>query len=1246
MPKLEDIERLKKIVDSLGNEQAVRQERGETVEEVAPPEQTLSSDLEDLLGISGGDQGTEPTAIDLSSLDTTPVSEDLQLDDISQALGENGEQVPDTEEAMGLDVLPETFGADQSDVGATAGDQTMGASSPEGFDLGALGISQETGAGDVAEPPADILTEEPETTAGEPSAEGMQDIFSMPETGEDKDSDTIDTASLEGFDLGALGLETPDETPAGEAGDLPTETPETPAIDRDAAAPEEYAEPPVEEALDSFARPEEAVTSEGGETLDTAGLAELDLGDFGLETPAETPSDAAGDMPAEAPETPAIDIGAAAPEAPAEPPAEEALDEFAVPGTGAEEGGGELPAFDLSDFQISEPGPEEPAEIPPSVPADGEGFELPESDALIPPGEALFDQETAELPSAPEETAPDAGGGLDQFDLPDFADLGGPGEEIEPEAAPGAGDLEAQMFDLPEGEETGPLAPETGGESGGDLASFEMPDLSEIGEGFSAEPPSAPEEPAAPDDQGLDEFQLPEFSLPSEPPAEPKGSERDAPPASGIQELAGAEEDFSISQGDFDNLQATLATLPLNLKIIIEELIGEKDLKGPRLKRLLDALIAGESPKALAGIVSSITGQKIILPKSFEKKTGLAFERDRESFAYFLRTHGLKALAVIGIVAVVLFILVVGGYRYILKPLLAMPVYDRGYEDVLAGRLEEGQRKFDQASRIWDSRDQYYRFADAYREHAPGALTYPDNLYRRLLERYPGDVRGTIDYARLKTLQMKYSESRDLLEGGLLLRDMNNFDGLAPCADSYLAWAEEDPAKLKDAEYYYDTLVERHGQRTEAWLKLLEFYIRSERLVAAAGGTAPDNTRKVTRGALELKRRGYNVVDPGIYTLIAEYLNDKNELDQVPEILNKVESAAPGYALAAYERARYYRRTGETDHELPALERAVDLFRNPEPDRGRGYLLADERRHSAERAAKMVLAQTRLGEIYAGRGKPELAEDLLLEAQALYENRVYELKGTRFAAGGAFGRIYYDLGNISLGNNNLDRALTLYGKAEENGFSDPDQTYKKGFIQYHRADYDAALLEFHKANGALPENENVLFALATTEYRRRQYQIAEGYYLYAAKLMRAQVDAVPDLRPEDNPHDLNLLTNLYVTYNNLGCTYFKRSTNRRDHLITEALDYLYQASEIYDVISRYPDSLKRYEDTMVVKRRGGERLPNQQRVAPPFYNEDIIYHDKAGKVFLNERLDVIIYDLAYADLNSPKIIGGDRRPGS
>ena len=63
MPKLEDIERLKKIVDSMGDEKAVREERGETVEEVTPPDQTLSSDLEDLLGLSEKEGEAAPPPI-------------------------------------------------------------------------------------------------------------------------------------------------------------------------------------------------------------------------------------------------------------------------------------------------------------------------------------------------------------------------------------------------------------------------------------------------------------------------------------------------------------------------------------------------------------------------------------------------------------------------------------------------------------------------------------------------------------------------------------------------------------------------------------------------------------------------------------------------------------------------------------------------------------------------------------------------------------------------------------------------------------------------------------------------------------------------------------------------------------------------------------------------------------------------------------------------------------------------------
>ncbi|HEQ71573.1 MAG TPA: tetratricopeptide repeat protein, partial [Spirochaetia bacterium] len=242
---------------------------------------------------------------------------------------------------------------------------------------------------------------------------------------------------------------------------------------------------------------------------------------------------------------------------------------------------------------------------------------------------------------------------------------------------------------------------------------------------------------------------------------------------------------------------------------------------------------------------------------------------------------------------------------------------------------------------------------------------------------------------------------------------------------------------------------------------------------------------------------------------------------------------------------------------------------------------------------------------------------------------------------GAFGKIFYNRGNIAFLSANYDRALDFYVSAERYGFIHPDQYYKKGFIFYRRGDYDEARNEFHTAAAELPENENILYALATTEYRRLQFAVAEGYYLYLADLLRTRMDMIPEIREEDNPAHRDLITNLYVTYNNLGCTYFKRSTVPGDRNTTEALAYLERAAELYDAISRDPETLARLEQTKIARRRGGEEYVanGMLRKAPyPFYNMDVIFHEKENTVYLNEEIDVEIYDLLPVTLESSGLL--------
>jgi len=770
--------------------------------------------------------------------------------------------------------------------------------------------------------------------------------------------------------------------------------------------------------------------------------------------------------------------------------------------------------------------------------------------------------------------------------------------------------------------------------------------------------------------EGLDEFKADQFSLPEEGlafgmPEEKIAFDEVSPTAKiareqGIEygELGEAEEEIQYSPAQFELIKATLNTLPLNLKLLIEELIGEKGLSGERLKRLLDALATGQSPRAIVDLVGSITGQKIQLPKSFEKRSGLAFEKEKDTLAYFLRTKGKKALFVIGLVFAGLVALVVFLERQVFPFLRATPIYEEGYQALMQDRYEEANRKFKEASTIWDSKDQYYRFAEGFIER--GNYFYAHKKYSELLARYPDDTKGLIDYARLETLRGEYKHSEKLVVNNLLMRDLHNYEGNLTAGENYLAWAEEDLSKIKEADYYFSFLVKANPQKMDAHLKRISYLIRSEYLARQAGDLGLDNEASLLRYVTYLKSLEYREADPYIYTQLAEYLIDKRELEDVRDILLKALDKNSRLAETWYEFARFARLDKDKKAELKALTNALNLFEaKPEAKKGRDYLLPQEAVAAANKKAKHILTLNRLGEYYylsslevgnkdAPAALPQ-AEEKLIKAQRLFEQNRGELLRSRFGREGAFGKIYYNLGNLAFASSNWLKALDFFLQAEKNGFKDVDQTYKIGFVYYSQADYDAALKAFYEANQELEDNPNLLYALATTQYRRGQYAIAEGYYLYLLRLLGELKDQQAEFDLERNPEQRSLLTNYYLTYNNLGCTYFKQATPRHEKKLTEAILYLQKAAEFYDLMTRDPQTLARLEEMTVTVRQGkkenirGQGAEARFLKAPtPMYNLDVIMHNKAGQVYLGEYIDVAIYNLLPLTLSSKSnlVVGG------
>ncbi|RPJ09064.1 MAG: hypothetical protein EHM28_02610, partial [Spirochaetaceae bacterium] len=1110
MPKIEDIDKLKEMVNSLGNEPAIRQARGEAVENLSAPEQGLSQDLSDLLGISGQTKEEGPKDEDSFSLDS------LDLGNITAETPEAPEspEIPSeipTEPSTGA---PSTNALSADEIPSDDQGLSLTGDDFESLFKDAMAITEgQPGESTVAD---EILGE------GIPSAEAS----------------SLDTVG--DFDL-------PDASEMTSLGSAETTEPDTTV-------------PPGTESLFETGFDESAQT----------GIPEFELPESSAEQPgAEEPV--------------------------AEQPEEESQEGFSE----ADFSSFKLP--DFGDFSQTAGGAEEPGMETPGSELGSEAFS-----EGISPEEAFGEGSSTEVP---------------EFRMPGISGLD-QNAGIEEEAAAEAPPVMGEAVEIEAGPDEEKSIPEE--------SAFEMPDVSGMNfptmEEMSASP--EPEEGMQEDklgtgqpsgkagDQHLDQYAVDDFSLPEggkgyeaatfEEPAGFKEKMRGTPTGKiqgkdGMGLPGGMDESHQFSQSDFDRIKRTLASLPLNLKMAVEELIGEQELFGEKLNILLNALLAGESPKAIAGIVSSITGKKIVLPKSFEKRTGTAFEAERESFAFWLKTKGWKVTLVVTGVVLLLFLIGWVASEYVIKPISAMSLYDEGYRMLAAGNQTTANAKFDEAIRIWDSKDQYYRFAEGFLEK--DNIAFARHKYIALLRRYPGDARGLIDLARLETLAGNFLRSEELLVTGatdpatrftwygFLQNDPNNFEANIASAENYLAWSEVDFTRQKDAEQVYTFIAQKFPDRPESHMARLDYLIRIEAVAQEKGIKDFDNLNRILAYRTFLRDKGWSIIDPKVYTRMASYLIDKKEYDYVDEILARAKERNPGDPFIYFELARYYKATGST-REREALEWAVKYFENPpeSKDPGRAWMLAQERRYSLERTARHILAYNLLGESYLydkADPKPEKALPMFIAAQRLFVQEQQRLLELPMAKDGAFGKIYYNLGVIAFSNSDFDPALAHFSDARKSGFISPDQFYKTGFIRFRKGDFDAALLDFDSALKELPDNIPALFAIASTEYRKRQYAIAQGYYLHLLEMLDMQKAAIPGaIQADNNPTHRNLVVNMFLVLNNLGCTYFKQSTVKGQEYETRSLVMFTRAMQLFDAISRDVVTMERLRETTTSVRVG------------------------------------------------------------
>jgi len=832
-------------------------------------------------------------------------------------------------------------------------------------------------------------------------------------------------------------------------------------------------------------------------------------------------------------------------------------------------------------------------EAPPDFPdleaaAPNENFVL---DDVLPPdtdfstGDASADFGDLALPSDDFSEA-DAGAGFDDLTLP-----GADSSEADASAGfddmtlPSADSFETDAGSIPDfgADDTLPeLTPHTGAEDSGDLPSF-----GDLGGDFASD---AIELDTATDagtgESSEIDFDGDDFHIPGLDDIFDKGKKAAAPPPvqkrglfgrrkkEVVEEESAADdeevEEIQLSQEDLDKLMATLTAYPLNLRIACEELIAEQVLVPQQLSKLIRYLIRGVPARDAAEFAGELLGKTIIIPRSFEKSSGAAWEEEKASFAYIFVHNFLPVLRLFAFIAAMAASVIYLGYKFVYIPIKAESLYKRGYERISAGEYQRANELFHEAFLTHRKKKWFYTYATGFRDQRRYMLA--EAKYDELLRYYPRDKRGVLEYANLETYYLlNYDKANRLLQQQLLDYAPNDYDGLLAAGDNFLLWADSDPSrfydKYEDARFSYARILELKGWQIPIVERMLTYFIRTDNLKEVLFlRNWFDSDRKRRLSPETIAELGGYLLDKQLAAASGEVKGVPNpyveSIESVRAMLLQAVREKPELPEPHYHLARYYKNLNNVYEERLTLENAIRAFDLAKSETVRRRLYRVDTHY---RYANMLINNREFfpAEVQLVRGI-ELYEDFLsrnIIPPSVQLGQLYAAKG--------------DL-EYFVKTGDMQAALNDYNLAEKYGYAPPEIQYRMGAAYYYLENWKNALEYLFKASTDLPLNRRLLFALGNTAYKRGDYFAAQGYYSRLLDILDYQRVRLPATLPNDRPEFLEFGERLMMAYNNAGVVYeaLAGQTGNRSYR-TRALALYADSARAWDSITRNPTTMAR-----------------------------------------------------------------------
>lgn len=1120
--------------------------------------------------------------------DLTPI-EDQDLDSLLAFSGDGTVETEEEEEDDDYGVQDEA----PAEAASSGPEESAAADADDEFDLASFAAAADPTASAVPEAKPEPA---PEPAKPAPAVEAVpepaEEAF-IPEPAAEADSltelpddiPTIDDADAAAFtDAGVASAE------AADAGDAASDS----SFDFDAAGegldlgeslPDELREAPDPGALAAY---EDRKKQEAGgavpEAEDLAGaeesfdVSDLDSPDFGAEIPAGGETMDAGSAEA-AGLTEPFDAGSAdeagdtgnAVDAAAELSAlDESLFSDTVPAADesvAAEDETALP--DMGEFAGEEfsPAAEAVEELPADADTLAELGDLPDfSDDGETKDMGAADTGVEELPASDDMTAMDTGtaAALDGMDLPDIGDMdsfSAPDEAAPLEEAEAAAESE-DAGDTVESFDT----------SGMDGVDFDAP--VDAGNDFELGNITAQD--------GNEEFSIPGFSDTVTANLNKKAPEpvadTESGPASGP-----AKPKNTFTDAEYKLFLENLEHYPLNIRLAIELFATKSDFTDDAQFEIFEEVLKKVPAKKVASDLEKLLSdedlqqlgiQSLSVPKDFERRSNEEWEAYKKTPQYQLKNRILP-LAILGTAAAILiFCIWILSDNFVYKPLMARHFYKQGYELIEENMYPQSEDKFNRALVFQSVKNWFYRYAESYRAHKQ--FDRAENMYRQILKRYKQDKPAGLALADMLANDMfNYPEAEKVLKREVLDYYVNDYDGMLQLGDTYLSWADDDPAKFDKAKEQYDLLYELYGNQKKLTPKILSrqmrYYVRTDNLpqvLQYKEGYFPDNKNLDSEDLIEvsgyLLDKRYGDLPPS-----QEYL--RSHIEGLRGLLEAAVKSNPQNPTALYNMGRYYMRAYNTKLGMNCFNQAIEFFTAMRP-------------RSTRDTYKLIDTYRLLGEAYAEEEKYIDAETQYVKGKDLFEKE--NASNKYFKGTESVGKLYADLGNIDYFiSGKMDVALDNYVKSVNNENDTPSIRYRIGYIQYTNRNYPEALMSFRLSSEGDPDDTHSLLALANTLSLRDDNYAAQGYYEKLLRILDAQRQIYGIMLPQVREDHADIVDTYMKASNNLGVTLSRIAE------MTGNSKYNAQSIVSLQDSLRAWDALARNQETMV--RAGGSNLAEQ-----------------------------------------------------